>query len=492
MKKTISAVLAILALLLVFSSAVSAESYTYTRSGEAVVSPDAYIPSANVTLSADGISATSPQDIFFSDDGRVLVADTGNNRILILDSTLTKISAVSSLKDKDGNLYTLNAPEGVFAAKDGMLYIADTGNHRLLCCDSELNVFLVVEKPKGLVGIAEDASFNPTKVLVDSSGRIYVVARNYNLGILQLDPKGNFVGYIGAPKVQYNLLEMLWRSISTEEQLSKMEQYVPTEYNNIALDHEGFVWGTIGTLDRDKLKSTITSGDTSGTVTPITKLNTNGNDVLKRNGAHAPLGDLDYEKEPSKIIDVATMESGSYAMLDSTLGHIFMYDDNGNLLCIFGKNGNGAYDFSQVSSCTFCGDDLLVLDALFGRITVFSPSDYGKRLLSAARYQYDGDFDKAYAVWSEVAGQNRNLEYAFVGLGQSYCNEGEYEKAMDCFSYADDKENYSKAKFLLRKENMKTVFPVIFISIICIAVVVFVFGIGRKFYRYAKGYSREE
>lgn len=67
------------------------------------------------------------------------------------------------------------------------------------------------------------------------------------------------MGYIGAPKVQYSLIQMLWRKISTEKQLSQMEQYVPTEYNNIAIDSEDFIYGTIGTLDADKLKAVIES-----------------------------------------------------------------------------------------------------------------------------------------------------------------------------------------------------------------------------------------
>ena len=51
----------------------------------------------------------------------------------------------------------------------------------------------------------------------------------------------------------------------------------------------------------------------------------------------------------------------------------------------------------------------------------------------------------------------------------------------------DDKENYSKAKQLLRKENMKTVFPVIFISILCIAALSVVWRFARKIYLYVKG-----
>jgi len=479
------------AMLINLTLAVSAQSYSYTLDGRAVESPDTHLPVKQIKLEYDGKQAVSPQDIFYASSGEIYVADTGNDRILMMDERYNVFGQISSLTDASGANQTLKDPEGVFVTDDGRIYIADTGNKRIVVCDKSGRVSMTVQKPTGLIGIADDAAFNPTKLLVDASDRIYVVARNYNLGILQLDPKGKFVGYVGAPKVQYSIIQMLWRKISTEEQLSKMEQYVPTEYNNIALDPEGFVYGTVGTLDSEKLEQVIASKDTSGSVTPITKLNTNGSDVLKRNGAFAPVGDLEYEENASKIIDVAAGKCGIYAMLDATKGHIFLYDVNGNLLCIFGSNGSAANDFSQASSITFAKDDILVLDALDARVSVFSPTDYGSLIMQAVEHQYNGNFDEAYSLWSEVSGYNRNFEYAFVGLGQAYCNEGEYEKAMECFEYANDKENYSKAKMLLRKESMKTVFPIIFVSMLCIIGAVIVYGIVKKIYRYAKGYDRE-
>lgn len=471
---------------------VSAESYIYTRSGEAVPSPAVYSVKKQVELAADGLAASSPQDVFRAESGELYVADTNNNRILIFDRSLESVRSLSRFIAPDGGTETLNAPEGVFVSGDNILYIADTQNHRIIVSDLNGNLLRIIDKPEGLTGVSEEAAFNPIKLVADSSGRIYVVARNYNLGILQLDAAGEFVGYIGAPKVQYSLIQMLWRKISTEKQLSQMEQYVPTEYNNIAIDSEDFIYGTIGTLDADKLKAVIESKDTSGTVTPIKKLNTTGSDVLKRNGAYPPVGDLEYDDQPSRIVDAAYGRDGVYALLDVTAGHIFLYDDNGNLFGVLGGYGNEKNDFRQVSSLAFSGDDLIVLDAGAARLTVFELTAYGERLMSAVSAQFNGDFDLAYELWSGIAEQNRNFEYAFVGLGQSYMSSGKYKEAMECFQYANDKENYSEAKSLQRKDAMKTAFPVIFVALIGLFVLYFVFRISRRVYRYVRGYGYAE
>ena len=46
----------------------------------------------------------------------------------------------------------------------------------------------------------EEEVFFQSRLAVDSIGRIYVVARNINRGIIQLDSQGKFMGYIGSPR----------------------------------------------------------------------------------------------------------------------------------------------------------------------------------------------------------------------------------------------------------------------------------------------------
>ena len=68
-------------------------------------------------------------------------------------------------------------------------------------------------------------------------------------------------------------------------------------------------------------------------------------------------------------------------------------------------------------------------------------------------------------------------------------SSGKYQEAMECFQYANDKENYSEAKSLQRKDTMKMAFPVIFAALIGLFVLWFVFRISRRVYRYIKGYG---
>lgn len=203
------------------------------------------------------------------------------------------------------------------------------------------------------------------------------MARNINRGIIQLDSEGRFMGYIGSPRVQYDVMTVLLRRFFTETQKAKLEQFVPTEYNSIFMDDEDFLWSTISSLDGEDILNAIRSKDKSGTVTPIKKLNTMGNDVLKRNGFYAPLGDLDFKEEPSRIVGVAVGQNGIYSLLDQQRGHIFTYDDNGNLLFIFGNIGNRKSDFQMPVDIRYQGDNLLVLDSGLGKVLVFQPTAYG-------------------------------------------------------------------------------------------------------------------
>ena len=88
--------------------------------------------------------------------------------------------------------------------------------------------------------VDEASDFLPTKLVVDKAGRCFVLARNYNKGFLQYDREGEFIGYMGASEVRFNFTDYIWKLLSTQKQKSQMAQFVPTEYNNVAMDKDGF------------------------------------------------------------------------------------------------------------------------------------------------------------------------------------------------------------------------------------------------------------
>lgn len=298
--------------------------------------PDAYtFKTAFDLVDADGLRARHAQCMVLSEKtGRLYVADTDNNRILIYSADFRLEKVLTDFPYENDTLQ-LNQPEGIYVYDNGDLLVADTQNGRILQCREDGTVFKILEKPANMTGLTGgDEAFLPSRLAVDSIGRMYVVARNINRGIIQLDSEGRFMGYIGSPRVQYDVMTVLLRRFFTETQKAKLEQFVPTEYNSIFMDDEDFLWSTISSLDGEDILNAIRSKDKSGTVTPIKKLNTMGNDVLKRNGFYAPLGDLDFKEEPSRIVGVAVGQNGIYSLLDQQRGHIFTYDDNGNLLFI--------------------------------------------------------------------------------------------------------------------------------------------------------------
>ena len=62
--------------------------------------------------------------------GGLVIADTGNNRIVVLDAEGNPVAEYT--EPNDGYTGSFNAPRGVAVDRDGNLVVADTGNRRVV------------------------------------------------------------------------------------------------------------------------------------------------------------------------------------------------------------------------------------------------------------------------------------------------------------------------------------------------------------------------
>lgn len=93
----------------------------------------------------DGLAATAPEvrlngprAVAIHPDGRILIADTGNHvvRAITTDGVIVRVAGTGtagySTEGGPALSSTLNRPTGVAVAADGAVLVADTGNHRVL------------------------------------------------------------------------------------------------------------------------------------------------------------------------------------------------------------------------------------------------------------------------------------------------------------------------------------------------------------------------
>ncbi len=135
---------------------------------------------------------------------------------------------------------SLKGCEGVFFhAKANELYIADTGNQRIVVLDGTTFLFKrFIYRPADMTGATE---FKPSKIVVDNADRIYVVVQSSYEGIIELNEDGSFSRYFGVNEPTINLLDFFWKSIASDAQKQKMGKTYAPAFSNIALDGEGFV-----------------------------------------------------------------------------------------------------------------------------------------------------------------------------------------------------------------------------------------------------------
>lgn len=462
------------------------ESFVYNPYYKAVVSPAAYRHWKVLTAKDFGTETIAPVDV--TSNGTYLYVLCGQtNAVYIFNRAYELVQVIREVSGLAPERAAFNAPEGLFAEEDGTLYIADTMNQRILKVDSEGKLIQEYTDP-GILMAGKTVNFYPSKLAVDPAGRMYVVGKNINRGLIELSREGEFNSFIGAPKVKADFSDIFRRMFMTKEQIRRMEKFIPTEYNNVTIDASGFIYGTIGSVNADAIHSASFSSpaSTADNAKPILKLSPAGEDILLRRGNVPVIGMLDFTLgDQSLIVDVSVRPDGIYSVLDQRHGRIFSYDMYGNLLYVFGALGRQNGRFLSPGSLCYFGEELIVADQIGARLTVFSITQYGEMLNEAVRLDYDGRFEEAAEYWSELVKMNSNLYLAYTGIGKKYYREKDYKNAMQYFKAAYDDYNYDKSKEKIRKEWLTRSFPVLFAGILTATA-------GLMLYRNRKKWFKKE
>lgn len=511
--KTFAVMLMLLALMAGMVIPASAEppyeSYFYDVDGVWVGSANAYSVSEYITPASLGIKVTSLSDMV-AYDGKLFVLDKGTGantaKIIVLNEKFELVNVIDKFVGLDGQPEDLSAPEGIeifnyLGSENAGRYditVCDTQNSRIVRMDLNGQFTHVYEKPdlSILDKNDEEQIYAPQKVVFDNTNRLYVIAQNINQGLICLDPDGSLNSFFGAPEVTADMVTRIWRKILSLAGSASLLSYTPTEYSNVVSDAKGFVYGTIAAPDVESFQAAIytPAGDPlRSTAANIVRLNAAGEDILKRMGYIPNCGDLmtsqatlgggtNVAKEVTMttgFVDVALGTNGVYSCLDRTLGRVFTYDEDGNLLFVFGNGGNNECaqvgTFRNPAALAYLGDNIIVIDGAYSTITVFSPTEYGAKVIKAAHLYYEGEYEASEQIWSEVLVRNSNMYYAYIGTGKALYRSGEYAEAMKCFREVNNRENYSKALELYMKEAFGNSFGII-------VVVLIVLFVGTKIY----------
>jgi len=136
---------------------------------------------------------SSPKGLAVLADGRLVVADSGNNRVLLLSPAGDQLAAVTEAFGKP-----VKAPGCAYAAADGRIFVCDTGNDRVLLLD-DTGSATDVWPPADYTG---ELFLSPTDVTTDAEGFAYVAdgpGEEFDTGnrIMKLKPTGQVVGMQG-------------------------------------------------------------------------------------------------------------------------------------------------------------------------------------------------------------------------------------------------------------------------------------------------------
>lgn len=460
--------------------------YNYSYYGDVVHSAPGMTYAAYFNAQTLGTKLSSPED-FVIYNQKIYMVDSVENKVIVINHEFAKVdersefeltqSYINKLSSEGVTEFpnvTLKSPYGI-DVKDSGIYIADTGNYRIVKLNHDfevVDIFSDMADPT-----FETIQFEPRNITVDSTQRMYVVAKNVYEGIMEINTDGTFNRFTGVNPVALTPLEIFRRSLMTEAQIAQLKLFLPTEYTSVQIDDRSFIYAT-SKPSNDQAENTIQL------------INPKGVDVIKRNGYHPPMGDVHFMvgmnnyvvTGPSLLVDIASTDHGIYTVLDQKRSRLFTYDSEGNLLYINGDEGSQSDKFQEGVALGYLGDDLLVLDRKSRTVVVYRLTDFGRAVNQAIAFHDQGRFEDAAMIWEQVVKLNTNYEIAYNGIGKFYLREGNYKEAMTYFELGHDHYYYSKAFKGYRNAIIKDNFGYIMLVVVLLGGTLAYFKL-RKTYR---------
>lgn len=441
MKKNAKYAFLVTALLLLNPLSAVADSYNYNFYGKPIASPTAYVLEKEFDGQDLGVGTLNrPTDISISDQ-RILIADGGNNRVLVLSREWKLEADLHSFVMPGGETQSFNNPSGLAMAEDGTIFIADTGNHRIIVLNKDFSFRQEIREP-ALEGVEETFNFTPSRLdYSETVGKLYVVAPEMYDGILVFDITGRFEGFIGAQRISISAIDLFWRMLATRTQREKMKLTLPVRYNSLHVDDKGYLFAC------------SEAEANSPSENRVVKLNPAGIDVMVRDGYVLPNGDVGVAS-PSKIVDIISRPNGLFSALDSMRNRVFTYDEEGNLLYVFGGEGSVRGSLSSAIALDALDDRIAVVDLQANKIVVFAPTDYANTIHRGLQSYQAADSSTSKEMWEMALKYNSSFDLSYKYLSKHAYQDGNVQLALsmakkgrNLTEYSDAYEKYRNAWF---------------------------------------------
>lgn len=406
--------------------------YTVDGYGWVTETQTAYLPYATITKIGDE-ALFAPTDFTLTSDGFMYILDSGNGRVVVSDSAGELVKTFG-----EG---TLVNPRGIYVTKEHICYVADRDARSIFVFDQEGKLIETYGKPDHpLYGSAQD--FLPLKIVVNESGTMYVVCESNNNGIVQISPVegGTFLGYFGTNNTRASLWNIFWRAIQTDAQRAKSQGNIPSTPDNMAIDEKGLIY-------------TVTRGEKEDT---LKRLNIAGINMIEPEI---------YEPVPAAV----AVGNHDNVFVASTQGYIYEYNNEGELLFVFGGSDDGQQRIglsTKIEAIQIGTDDkIYVLDSDKAQIQVYEPTEFTNHLHEALFLYSKGRYTESKAPLNEVLKMNNLFDYANMAMGRALLQEEDYDAALVYSKLAKDYDGYSDAYWEIRnnwlKRNMVPVLMVI-------------------------------
>lgn len=411
----------------VASTGVPYKTYTDVNS-ELKETKVAYLPLGIMETEA---KLNAPEDIFIYDD-QLYIANTMGKNVVVLDKNGNLIKLIG-----DGYL---SAPKSVFV-NDNYVYVADNGLSKIVIFDKDDNIVKEMSKPQEAL-YGDTTPFNPEKLVVDKRGNIYITGSESLNGVIELNNKGNFLGFFGVNRTAFDF-RMIFTNLMKIGSL--IASNLPPAPTNLAIDDKGIIY----TL-------TITANPS------IRKINLAGKVMLS----------LNPYRVDEQVLDIC-LDKYNNIFVTTTKGTIYEFDEYGHLLFTFGGLDTGDNRLGLLSNpvgITVDEDNkLYVVDKDYSQIQVYTPTSFATLLHNAINYYSNGDLENSQKLFEDIKKMNQSFTLANDNLGHIYFKQDRFNDALECYFIAKDKVGYSNAFWEVRNnwlsENAEWIIIVLLVLI---------------------------